>query len=1108
MKISRVDSLILLLFLVLSLIASWNSITSGGYFIYRDERAVVSSGSLGEYFFQIYKNTNAPDIDFEKRIPFLWINLILSQELIDKLKFPILAFLTLAISYFVSKKVLEAQGMPETRRSVISAAAAIFYLINPLSAEMFPSSLQMLNYALFPLFFYLLHDGLVKGSQRSVFLSALLGAFMFFMIVHFLLYIMVSLVVLVPLLIARKVPLPHVARGIAIFSAVFILASLFVILPYLAIYQFDQALVGLFPPSLQDLNMFSGSSILPRAMLLDHRSFWWPYVEYDYPLGDLFFIPAFIFAAVLLACALFDRSGWSIAAMAALVLLFFFSKGNTAPFGGIYEFINFTLPMGWLLRVPMKFLFAIPFFLCLLFIAASARLSRFGTLVIGTWLVFSLAFLCVFTWPFFTGDMAGVLEKTDFTTFEAQYSSINAACLPEWPALLDTITADRYFLATDFSTGGYFINRELRAYSANANWDAARAFSVPGFQYLLVFSNKSEGLVNHADEVYVGQDYSLFRLKDTASPITTPASSWLCYCHMDTARSILLNNTANLSSSLLFFPYSTPGFSQAQVDAASYVVMDSSAPIEASAQEGELFWFSPPTINTGPGWAQTGFDVGNGISVNEPDFGKGFVVPSGCRMEENTSGAANISTVFMVEGDGVYDVYLRALQGRKSGMVHVFIDGNPVDYTPVAADGPTRLQWDRVFSGTLSGGPHTIMLEAYCGPNAVNVGLVRPADERGYPDFSSKTVIYRLIGNSDFVSKGATPCQNPDSSSLSYLNATHAAYASIYVMTPGFYNVSYSAIRAGGIMIDGKEVTGGQVYLASGNHTIKVLPETAGKAMLLDHVTLIRPAPPDRPGLLGRASIVNYTRADSSHYTVWVNSTGPYLLSFAREYTPYWEAHVDGRTYLSSPSYYSLTSYAMNETGLHKVELEYTPQRWFYVGIAVGAVGLLVMGLIVFLPRPPSPQPAGATMEPDVSVSKAGFLNPAAIAVSALLFAASAAYIWLLNDLILLTVPAVSVVSFYLRVPRFKSHLAVFFLSSLLLGALLMVAGNSSYGIFGALALVFFATAVLTAIMEYLGWQGKSPAAGSRARQNMPGRQKIFAMGEKAVKRKYGKPVI
>jgi hypothetical protein len=235
------------------------------------------------------------------------------------------------------------------------------------------------------------------------------------MVVHSILYIAISIFIIGLLLLKKKFQIYKLIKNASLFLLIFICATAFIMLPYLVISLNSDPLEGPHILSENMLTTFSKVASLPKSMLMDYHVFWWPYVNYTYPLGTSFFVLASFFSILLFTCALFDKNDWSMLALLALVILFFFSKGDGSPFPDIYKILNFDLPVvGWLLRVPMKFAHIIPFFFSLLFLRFSVYAFQNSRYISYAFIISFIAFNAIFAWPFFTGDMDGHLEKTDF----------------------------------------------------------------------------------------------------------------------------------------------------------------------------------------------------------------------------------------------------------------------------------------------------------------------------------------------------------------------------------------------------------------------------------------------------------------------------------------------------------------------------------------------------------------------------------------------------------------------------------------------------------------------------------------------------------------------
>jgi hypothetical protein len=84
-----------------------------------------------------------------------------------------------------------------------------------------------------------------------------------------------------------------------------------------------------------------------------------------------------------------------------------------------------------------------------------------------------------------------------------------------------------------------------------------------------------------------------------------------------------------------------------------------------------------------------------------------------------------------------------------------------------------------------------------------------------------------------------------------------------------------------------------------------------------------------------------------------VNSTTPFLLVFTETYDPLWKMKVDGSTFTDPMQvYYFLNGFAIDEPGQHVIEIEYTPQTWFNIGVVVTVITLLAFlayGVIIYM---------------------------------------------------------------------------------------------------------------------------------------------------------------
>ncbi|HEC89872.1 MAG TPA: hypothetical protein ENI44_04755, partial [Thermoplasmatales archaeon] len=116
------------------------------------------------------------------------------------------------------------------------------------------------------------------------------------------------------------------------------------------------------------------------------------------------------------------------------------------------------------------------------------------------------------------------------------------------------------------------------------------------------------------------------------------------------------------------------------------------------------------------------------------------------------------------------------------------------------------------------------------------------------------------------------------------------------------------------------------------------------------------------------ANITSYEKINPTLWKVEINNaTKPFMLSFAESYDPLWEARVyrndnnnnDGSGISSNskgklvekvksiPLYGVINGFWINETGNLSIEIRYTPQDWFEIGLVIS--GLTFIGCIGYL---------------------------------------------------------------------------------------------------------------------------------------------------------------
>lgn len=95
---------------------------------------------------------------------------------------------------------------------------------------------------------------------------------------------------------------------------------------------------------------------------------------------------------------------------------------------------------------------------------------------------------------------------------------------------------------------------------------------------------------------------------------------------------------------------------------------------------------------------------------------------------------------------------------------------------------------------------------------------------------------------------------------------------------------------------------------------------------------------------------INYTKINPSLYKTEINTTKPFILSFAESYDPLWTVKIDkiNRKDIKSdfirpiPLYHVMNSFLINQTGNLDITIEYEPQRWFYIGTIISMITLII----------------------------------------------------------------------------------------------------------------------------------------------------------------------
>ena len=95
------------------------------------------------------------------------------------------------------------------------------------------------------------------------------------------------------------------------------------------------------------------------------------------------------------------------------------------------------------------------------------------------------------------------------------------------------------------------------------------------------------------------------------------------------------------------------------------------------------------------------------------------------------------------------------------------------------------------------------------------------------------------------------------------------------------------------------------------------------------------------------ADLIGYKKIDPTKYLVEVNTSKPFMLSFAEAYDPLWRAYVNGEMIEPIPLYTVINGFWINQTGKLSITIKYEPQKWFYYGLAITITSFI--GSLVYI---------------------------------------------------------------------------------------------------------------------------------------------------------------
>lgn len=300
---------------------------------------------------------------------------------------------------------------------------------------------------------------------------------------------------------------------------------------------------------------------------------------------------------------------------------------------------------------------------------------------------------------------------------------------------------------------------------------------------------------------------------------------------------------------------------------------------------------------------------------------------------------------FVVEEAGMYEVYIRALKNPEGGSLGVGFNGN--ESVLSTKSDVTGFEWVRIYSGHLQEGANNISIMNIGGLNAVNIGYYTPLGSKD--DYlEGKGIMYIYEGEGEFHSQNAIKKENSEYSNGLMLSFGESSelWSSLPVYEERRYYLEYEGNDIE-FLIDDEKVEEEGVMLGEGEHTIRV--SALSDNATLDYLVLYDEKARSiiegiEDGSMKEKGTVEYERTGRTSYIVEVNSTEPGLLVFTAGYNPTFVAYMDGAGIRPIPVYSVINAFPINGTGRMKIEIKYSPQEWFEIGLILSGLTAIVLG--------------------------------------------------------------------------------------------------------------------------------------------------------------------
>ena len=827
--------------------------------------------------------------------------------------FLVTRFLAGFLTYVAAYNFLVCRTTNSPNRNAIffaSLFAGFFYAYNPISTTMISTTIFFaFSYSFIPLIFYFFDKSLNENGFRNMLVTSLLITLALAGTTQFL--VLLPLTILFPWFVITLLKQWYNKKSIILPIKNFFLVCIFTLAMsfYWIIVSIFQYLQGreLHPGyvlTYEQLQVFSNNLTLDNIFRL--LGDWWPRVTITPPSIIIdqtsWTVMSFIIPITIILFILFSSQSklrfYIIALSLLSLIVIFFDKGVQAPFAQFYPVLYEIPVVGWMFRVPSKFGFFLSFYFTMILtlgfyglfsMPLKARLSPLIRFAPSLAFVVCISIIC---WPMFTGDF-GALSQNNF---EQSTNMVTPASSPS-------------------------ISDQLKISSDNV-------LVFGGRDKFFTLSNSS--LVNMNDTGFIFADESMSTMKQNVFPAV---------------KNVILNNQEDLMMQLL--------------SNRSVIISPYDATIHHKPSD---VWSKAATHDPLHAPFHTYLERFS-INNSEGDLGKGLVITWDEDVLEIPLQIPDFNDSLPNEQ---YDLYIRYMQNKAGGLFRVTLDGERL--APIESTNQTnRFVWKKITTLPLTAGQHNIAIENIRGFNTVNVMTLIPSKDVPYLERQVDEVLdgvsnIYLLNPSDFQSvESSGNGANSDGTQYIRSGAVNILKSSQYTVAIKVYtcpdcptisvkvgNGDYKSLQTINAKNEYKWI-GFKANLTNGNNLISVISNESNSSfdsmILFDGYNFSSNNIAKSFGSLFNAQrnpnfgtpaeITRIDEIDPTKVNLEINATKPFMLKFFTPYDSLWTLRVGELEYEPIPVFPSENGFVIDKVGYLKASLEYEPQIWLKLGMAI-----------------------------------------------------------------------------------------------------------------------------------------------------------------------------